>query len=264
MRTDLWQRTSGFDARLHSERAVIAEWVQRIACDTEYSIACPFEMIAFRQNTDHKIEIRLTMKEIQQAERELQAAGIMPQDAHALLNELLPPLRPRRPSACYSPFPRPAQSMSALNAGTDASAVMLQYAREQLQALALSVAEEHAAFLTHLNDKNAEAHHTLGVALHAQGRRYEAVRALGQSLMLDQSNRQFTWDILTLWRDLNDLECGNFVATKIVDLHHDDAEMQEMINWFITRNREQKGEQFVTSLFPAGRSGIRCRRELRG
>jgi FkbM family methyltransferase len=252
VRTDLWRHTGGFDSRLRSERAVVAEWIQRIACDTECPIACPFEMIAFRQNANHRIEVRLTTQEVQQAERELQAAGATLREAYALLHDLLPLLRPRRPSACYSPFPRPARPVSVLNTDMDARPAMLLYACEQLQALALPAVVEYASFLTRLNNQSAEAYHLLGTALHAQGRRYEAVDGLGRSLMLDRGNRQYMLDLLAIWRDLNDLECGSFVLKEIAQRYREDAEIQEMANWFITQIADKKESYSLHRFFQPG------------
>ncbi len=252
IRADLWRRTGGFDARLSGERAAVVEWVQRVARDTACAAACPFEMIAFRQNINRKIEVRPTPQEMRQAEQELLAALAAPEDAHALLNDTLPPLRPRHPESCYSTFPRPERPVADAKAGGNIGDMLLQHAREQLQALNLTEAADGAEFLTRLNNRNADAYHLLGTALYAQGRRYEAAEKLRRSYILDRGNREQALDALALWRDIYDLACGSVASEELAKQYGDDAEVQAMAQWFAAQKADSENAESGHRFFQPG------------
>ncbi len=251
-RADLWRQTGGFDARLHTERASVAEWTQRACCDPACLPACRADMIAFRQNIRRRIETRPNARDNAQAEQELQTALYTPEMARALLHDALPPLCPLRPGACYSTFPRPTQSLPAAPINTGVKSAVLEYACQCLHDLALPRAVDAAAFMTEVDDKCAAAYYILGTAWYAQGRRFEAVRAITESVILDRGCREYVWELLTLWRDLYSIEDGQQMSGELLKCYGDDVEIMDMVRWFAAQGEQRQHSTALRRMFPTG------------
>ncbi len=252
IRADFWRQTGGFDARLHTERAAVAEWTHRACCDPACRPACRADMIAFRQNIRRRIEIRPDARQNAQAEQELQTAHLSPELAHALVHDDLEPLCPLRPGACYQSFPRPTQSLRAAPTNAGVHSAILEYAHEMLRDLALPQAVDAAAFMTQVDGKCAEAYYILGAAWYAQGRRFEAVRAIMKSVMLERGCRKYVWELLTLWRDLYCLEDGKQMAAQLLELYGDEADMVDMAHWFVAQWERQQNSTALRRVFAPG------------
>lgn len=252
VQSDFWRHTGGFDARLHSERASVAEWTQRACCDPACRPVCRADMIAFRQNIGRRIETRPGARENAQAEQELQTALATPELARALVYDDLPPLCPLRPAACYHSFPRPTQSLPSAPGNAGVRSAILQYARQCLHDLALPQAVDAAAFMTEVDGRCAEAYYILGTAWYAQGRRFEAVRAIMESVMLERGCRKYVWELLTLWRDLYSLEDGQQMSGELLKHYSGDVEIMDMVRWFAAQGEQRLHSPTLRRMFPTG------------